>query len=102
MHAVLYRQPDGLHPQQHQPLKQRLAEPGAGRGLVHNDWAQLAVVAHQYQLRQGSAAKQGEKEAGNEQSAEMLTGKDGVMLLGCCCRRRHRCCLASGGSLQEA
>lgn len=54
VHAVLHRQPDGLHPQQHQPLEQRLAEACPGGRLVQNHGAQLAVVPYQDQLQGGS------------------------------------------------
>ena len=50
MHAVLHLQPEGADAQDHQPLKEGLAETAQGRLLAHDDRAQLAVFANQDQL----------------------------------------------------
>lgn len=51
VHAVLDGQPQRLHAQQHQALKQRLAQARARRALVQDHGTQLAVVSHQHELQ---------------------------------------------------
>lgn len=50
VHAVLHLQADGPDPQHHQPLEERLRQPGLGGFFTHHDGAQLAVVTDKNQL----------------------------------------------------
>lgn len=48
--VIAHLEADGLDSQEHEAFEQGLRQPCPGRFLAHDDWAQLAVVAHQHHL----------------------------------------------------